>query len=153
MPLFLVQHGKSRPADIDPEKGLSAEGISEVERIARFARDHGISVSLIKHSGKKRARQTADIMAAELIPINGVQVQEGLEPLADVIPIARNIDSKADIMLVGHLPFMERLTSYLITGSTDRPVIRFQNGGIICLDEDKYTQGWTIRWALLPEIA
>jgi phosphohistidine phosphatase len=55
-------------------------------------------------------------------------------------------------MLVGHLPFMERLTSYLITGSTDKPVFKFQNGGILCMDQDMDTHTWFIKWALMPYI-
>lgn len=30
---------------------------------------------------------------------------------------------------------MERLTSFLITGDIEKPVLKFQNGGIVCLDE------------------
>jgi phosphohistidine phosphatase len=49
------------------------------------------------------------------------------------------------------LPFMEKLTSYLVTGSPDRPpVLRFQNGGIVCLDLDKETNSWFIKWTLFP---
>jgi len=30
---------------------------------------------------------------------------------------------------------MERLTSFLITGDIERQVLKFQNGGFVCLDE------------------
>jgi len=53
-------------------------------------------------------------------------------------------------MLVGHLPFMERLASFLITGSADKPVIRFQNSGIVCLEKETDAGHWTIRWTLFP---
>jgi phosphohistidine phosphatase len=55
-----------------------------------------------------------------------------------------------NIMLVGHLPFMERLTSFLITGSIDKPVLKFQNGCIVCMDRDPDNQYWFIKWALMP---
>jgi phosphohistidine phosphatase len=152
MALFLIQHGKSLPKDKDPDQSLSEEGISEVERIASDAKRYGVRVSCIKHSGKKRAQQTADIFAAALNPENGVQEYGGLNPLDDVTAVAREINSKDNIMFVGHLPFMEKLTSYLITGATDRPVFRFQNGGILCLDQEEETQTWFIKWALMPNI-
>ena len=152
MALFLVQHGKSLPADIDPERGLSPEGISEVERIAGAAKGYRILVSGIEHSGKRRARQTADILASALNPENGVRERSGLSPLDDVAPLAREVNGEADLMLVGHLPFMERLASYLITGTIDKPVFKFQNGGIVCLDQDQTTRVWVIKWALLPTI-
>ena len=152
MALFLVQHGKSLPKDKDPEQGLSEKGISEVEQIAKVAKGYGIRASRIIHSGKKRARQTADIFASYLEPGDGVQESSGLKPLDDVSVFAGKINSEDNSMLVGHLPFMERLTSYLITGSTDKPVFKFQNGGIVCMDTDPDSHFWVIRWALMPRI-
>jgi phosphohistidine phosphatase len=152
MALFLVQHGKSLPKDKDPEQGLSEEGISEVEQIAKVAKGYGVYVSRIIHSGKKRARQTADIFAFSLKPENGVQESTGLKPLDDVSAYAGKINSEDNIMLVGHLPFMERLTSYLITGSIDIQVFKFQNAGIVCMDKDPDSGSWFIRWALMPKI-
>ena len=152
MALFLVQHGKSLSKDKDPEQGLSKEGISEVEQIAKVAKGYGVQVSRIIHSGKKRARQTADIFASSLEPGDGVQESSGLKPLDDVSAFAGRINSEDNIMLVGHLPFMERLTSLLITGSTDKPVFKFQNGGIVCLNTDPNGNSWLIIWALMPKI-
>ena len=152
MALYLVQHGKSLPKDQDPDQGLSAEGIAESERIAKLAKDAGFSVSQIKHSVKTRARQTAEIFAGALNPKQGIREVSGIKPLDDVAEYAANIDPVEDIMIVGHLPFMERITSFLITGSTDKPVFKFQNSGIVCLDKDPEAQTWVIRWALMPTI-
>ncbi len=152
MALYLVQHGKSLPEDIDPNRGLSEEGISDVKRIASVAKGYGIKVSCIKHSGKKRAQQTADIFASALKPEKGVKECNGLNPLDDVTTIAKEIESTDNLMFVGHLPFMERLTSYLITGLVDKPVFKFQNGGILCMDQDLNTQSWVIKWSLMPKI-
>ncbi len=152
MALFLVQHGKSLPKEKDPEQGLSGQGIADVERIAGVARGHRIRVSLIQHSGKKRAKQTAEIFAASLNPEKGAEERSGLKPLDDVTVVADEISSKENTMFVGHLPFMERLTSYLIIGSTDKPVFRFQNGGILCFDQDPESSTWVIKWSLMPNI-
>jgi phosphohistidine phosphatase len=152
MALFLVQHGKSLPKERDPEQGLSKEGISEVEQIAKAAKGYDVYVSRIIHSGKKRARQTAEIFASLLEPGDGVQESVGLSPLDDVSVFAAKINSEDSVMLVGHLPFMERLTSYLITGSTDKPVFKFQNGGIVCIDADPDSRSWFVRWSLMPRI-
>jgi len=149
MALFLVQHGKSLPKDVDPGKGLSQEGIAEAERIADVAKGYGIHVSTIKHSGKKRALQTAEIFASALKPAGGVQETGGLNPLDDVTAFAGTISSQDDIMLVGHLPFMEKLTSYLVAGTVDKPVFKFQNAGIVCLNKDP---DWVIKWTLMPNV-
>jgi phosphohistidine phosphatase len=152
MALFLVQHGKSLSKDVDPEQGLSEEGIAGLKRIAEVARGYRIPVAAILHSGKKRARQTAEIFEAALHPPGGVQEKSGLKPLDDVSDFAQTISADDNLMLVGHLPFMERLTAYLITGAFEKPVFKFQNGGIVCLTVDPDTQGWVIKWSLMPDI-
>lgn len=152
MALFLVQHGKSHPKDIDPEQGLTDEGQSEVARIADVARGYGVKVDAILHSTKKRARQTAEIMARALNPAGGLQEKTGLKPMDDVTAMGGLIDTAPNVMLVGHLPFMPRLTSWLITGSIEPPVFQFQNGGIVCLQENADLGGWVIVWSLMPNI-
>jgi phosphohistidine phosphatase len=152
MALYLIQHGKSLPKDQDPDQGLSAEGIAETERIAKLSKDAGVAVSQIRHSVKTRARQTAEIFAAALNPDQGIQEVSGIKPLDDVAAYAADIDPAEGIMLVGHLPFMERMTAFLITGSIDKPVFKFQNSGIVCLDKDPETQAWVIQWTLMPKI-
>ena len=152
MALYLIQHGKSLSKEQDPDQGLSAEGIAETERIANQAKDDGVTVSQIRHSVKTRARQTAEIFAGALNPKQGMREVSGIKPLDDAAAYAANIDPVENVMLVGHLPFMERLTSFLIIGSIDKPVFKFQNSGIVCLDKDPEAQAWTIRWALMPKI-
>ena len=53
MALYLVQHGKSLSEEQDPERGLSQEGYTDVNRIAEVARSYGVQPAAIKHSGKK----------------------------------------------------------------------------------------------------
>ncbi len=152
MAIYLVQHGKNEPKDVDPEKGLSRQGRAEVERIAQVAAGYGVVVDRILHSGKKRARQTAEIMAGALAPRKGVEAREGLAPLDDVASIAGQLDPSTNTMLVGHLPFMARLSAFLVTGNADRPVFKFQNGGIVCIDRQEGDDFWVIRWTLMPNI-
>lgn len=152
MALYLVQHGKSLPKDQDPDQGLSEEGAAETERIARTAVEKGVTVSRIRHSVKTRARQTAEIFARALNPKQGTQEISGIKPMDDVAKAAAGFDPAENTMLVGHLPFMERMTAFLITGSIDRPILKFQNSGIVCLDKDPATQAWVILWTLLPKI-
>lgn len=152
MALFLVQHGKSLPKEVDSDKGLSEQGVSDVKRIAEVAKGYGVHVSGISHSGKKRARMTAEIFADALTPENGVLEISGIGPMDDVTVFSRSIKSDENRMIVGHLPFMEKLAAYLITGSQDKPVFKFQNGGILCLDWFAETESWAIKWSLMPTI-
>ena len=152
MSLFLVRHGNNLPKDKDPDKGLSEQGIAEVKRIAEVAKGYCVRVGLINHSGKKRARRTAELFASALKPRGGVNAVDGLNPLDDVTLFAQKIDSNENLMLVGHLPFMEKLTSFLVTGSIETRVFQFQTGGIVCLDKDTDNRSWIIKWALMPNI-
>jgi len=107
MALYLVQHGKSLAKDVDPDQGLSEEGITEVKHIAGVAKNYNVSVSRIQHSGKTRARQTANIFASSLAPGTSVEERSGINPLDDAKAVAHTLDAKDNLMLVGHLPFME----------------------------------------------
>jgi phosphohistidine phosphatase len=152
MALYLVQHGLAHPESVDPERGLTNEGIAEVERIASVAAGYKVHVSAIRHSGKKRARQTAEIMSRYLLPYGPVEETHGLNPNDDVRAFARLIDPGLNEMIVGHLPFLEKLVSYLITGNSDTRIFRFQNGGIVCMDMFDAAKTWTIKWTLMPNI-
>ena len=152
MSLYLVQHGKSHSKEADPERGLTDEGRAEVERIASVANDYRVMVSIIFHSGKKRALQTARIFAEKLGPGISVEEHPGTDPNDDVVHVAERLDATGNRMYVGHLPFMEKLVSHLITGSVEKPVFKFQNGGIVCLDIYPGTVRWVIKWALMPHI-
>ncbi|MFO8113386.1 MAG: phosphohistidine phosphatase SixA [Desulfosalsimonadaceae bacterium] len=151
MALYLVQHGKNLSKEIDPDQGLSEEGLREVARIAKTAADYNVIVGSIEHSGKKRAAQTAEIFA-ETLGVSTVSATEGLKPLDDVVGKAAAANPGANQMLVGHLPFMERMVAYLTTGSTDYTVFKFQNGGIVCVDKLEDSGLWAIQWALMPHV-
>ena len=152
MALYLVQHGQCHPKDVDPEKGLTEEGRAAASRIAEVAKGYGVPVTCILHSGKKRARQTAEIFETALTPPDGLHAKSGLNPLDDVTALAGLIDSKKDLMLVGHLPFMARLCSWLVTGDPEMSVFQFQNAGIVCLKQPPEANSWIIAWTLMPEI-
>lgn len=151
MALYLVQHGKNLPKDIDPEQPLSEDGAETVNRIAETARAYSVAVGAIQHSGKKRAAQTADIFAQKL-GVTRIDAAEGLKPLDDVTAKAETIRPGDNLMLIGHLPFMERMASFLTTGSTDFTVFTFQNGGIVCLEKQEDSDLWSIKWALMPHV-
>lgn len=152
MALYLAQHGRSLPASEDPEKGLSRQGQEETRRIAGVAAGYRVRVSHILHSGKKRARQTAEIFGQYLSPDRGIESCEGMNPLDDVRPFAENLGFDRQVMLVGHLPFLERLIGLLVCGNPDLTLFKLQNSGMLCLDRIGDSRNPVIRWALMPTI-
>jgi phosphohistidine phosphatase len=115
-----------------------------------LVKGYNVNVRQILHSGKERARGTAAIFEAALNPQEPMQAVKGLNPLDEVSEIVPVISAEPDLMLVGHLPFMERLTSYLVVGVAEKRIFKFQNGGIVCLDRESEPGEWFIKWALMP---
>ncbi len=153
MAIYLVQHGLSLSKEEDPARGLSREGVEKVRLIGDVAAHYSVQVKSIEHSGKARAEQTARVLASVLDPADGVSAREGIAPLDAVEPVAATLDPTLDVMLVGHLPFLERLTSFLTTGSSEYRPFKFQNGGMVCLDRDAEDEKWYVKWALMPDIS
>lgn len=150
MAVYLVQHGKSLPKEEDPAKGLSDNGRQETLKIAEVAKMYQVTASKIVHSGKTRAEQTAQIFREILEVDPPLEKLDGIGPIDDVTDLGNRIDPESGMMVVGHLPYMERLVSFLTAGNPDLHVIRFQNSGIVCLDRDE--NGWYIKWTLNPHI-
>ena len=151
MELYLVQHGESKSKAEDPQRPLTERGREEVQRVAAFAAKAGLKVSQVRHSGKRRTEETASILAEHLSPAKGVLTISGLAPMDDVRPIAQALEKEpAPLMLVGHLPVMDRLAGLLVTGDPDRSVVRFRMGGIICLEGAG--NDWAVKWVLTPEL-
>jgi phosphohistidine phosphatase len=152
MELYLVQHAEALTEKEDPERPLTEKGRRSAIAVALLAGKLGITVQQIRHSGKTRAEQTAMILAESLSPSGGVTKIDGLGPRDDVEPAADELAHHAEpVMFVGHLPFMERLTAYLLTGDPERPVVRFTNAGIVSLVREG--DPWLVRWIITPEIA
>jgi phosphohistidine phosphatase len=150
MQLYLMQHGKAESSDTASEKVLSEEGRAEVERMAAFlARTAPTKRGQILHSGRARARQTAEILA-EIDPNLTVKQAPDLAPMDDpAIWAERAAGLQEAVALVGHMPHLSRLASLLLCGDADETVVSFVNGGMVCLERS--TEGvWAVRWSIVP---
>ncbi|MFH1292868.1 MAG: phosphohistidine phosphatase SixA [Pseudomonadota bacterium] len=153
MNIYLMQHGKPVPKEKNPDKPLSDRGRDDVEKMAGFLKKAGIQVETVFHSGKTRARQTAEIISSKINPGKESQKREGRSPLDDVKAIAEEIkQGQKDFMIVGHLPYLEKLVSFLTTGSDSSRIVSFQQGGVVCLRTNEEEKNWAIAWMLVPEI-
>ena len=152
MRAYLVQHGKAKSKEEDSSRSLTAQGIEESTRISEFLSKSGLSVSLVKHSGKTRAQQTAAILAQGVPGNPEIEPSEGLSPLDDPQPVADFLTQTShDVMLVGHLPHLRRLASLLLTQEPDRNPVNFQNSGVVCLERAE-DRSWSLGWAITPDL-
>ena len=152
MKLYLVQHGEACAKQVDPERPLTEQGNSDIDRIAAFLRQAGIRVERVIHSEKLRAVQTAEYLAQAIAP--------GVVPESSGI-VNPNDDPRAfdwqsgswdrDTLVVGHLPFMAKLVSHLVVEDEDKPLTAWQPGSIVCLERADHTR-WQINWMLRPEL-
>ncbi len=149
MEVYLVQHGDAKLEEEDPERPLSDKGKEETERVAEALGKVGIRAKHIMHSGKLRAKQTAEIFAKHVGP-SEVRDMLGLKPMDNPLVAKTFLESAREpVMLVGHLPHMGKLTSLLITQNPEQETVKFRMGGVVCLEKgDK----WLLKWALTPEI-
>jgi phosphohistidine phosphatase len=152
MHVYLVQHAEARPKDQDPDRPLTEQGRRDIEAVAAVASRLGVQVDQIRHSGKVRARQTAEVLGQALMPARGVAAMSGLGPTDDVAPVARELAAAGrPLMLVGHLPFMERLAAHLLTGDPERTVVEFTKGGVVNLA--RQDGAWRVQWIVTPAVA
>ncbi|MEE8146587.1 MAG: phosphohistidine phosphatase SixA [Longimicrobiales bacterium] len=145
MHLFLVQHGIAKSEAEDPERPLTEEGADAVRRMGAWAVGQGLVIDQVRHSGKLRAAETAEILAGYLGPAEEPFAVPGLGPMDDVRPVADGLgDEGGPIMVVGHLPFLARLAGLLLAGSADATPVAFTNAGIVCLERG--AEGWRVEW-------
>ena len=152
MKLYLVQHGESAAKEVDPERPLTERGRLDVERMAGALAGAHVQVERIVHSGKLRAAQTAEILAAAVA--SGVEpaTSDQIDPLDDPAKFDWQATSAgADTMLVGHLPFMGKMVAQLVGVNSAQAPVAFRPGSVVCL-ESAESGGWQIDWMLRPEL-
>jgi phosphohistidine phosphatase len=150
--VYLVRHGEARPGPDDAARPLTDRGREQVQRVARHAAPLGLRFAEIRHSGKLRAQQTAEILAGHLAPARGILETKGLGPGDDPAIAKAAIEAMSEpVILVGHLPHLARLASSLLVGDPGKELIRFSEAALACLGRDE--AGWLLQWILTPEIA
>ncbi len=152
MKLYLVQHAKAAPEEHDPQRQLTQEGRRELQKVIEFIKPLKLSVDYLWHSEKKRAVQTAELLAEAIKIKKAKTVREGLGPSDDVAILKDELDATADdIMIVGHLPFLNKLASLLLARCESADTVAFKNAGILALSSDEGNK-WQIDWMVTPEI-
>jgi len=151
MKLYLVRHGESISSDIDPNQPLSTIGKQQTEQVANLLKETDLKIDEILHSVKLRAKQTAEILAFTLFPNLPLKEREGLKPMDPVETIIDELQGyKHNLMIVGHLPFMEKLLTQLVLQEERDSPLYFSGSVVICLDGEK--RSWVIEWVISPKV-
>jgi phosphohistidine phosphatase len=150
MRIYLVQHGKSKSEEEDPQRHLTHRGIDEVRHVADFLRPLELVVDTVWHSGKTRAQQTGELLA-EVLRARLVQ-RAGLGPKDEVTATKEALEQAGgNLMIVGHMPFLGKLAALLVTGSEENEIVEFQFGSVLCM-ECRDDLNWKVAWMITPAL-
>ena len=142
--LGLLHHADAVDALRDPQRPLSEVGRAHADRIAVRAQARGLKPDVIWHSGKLRARQTAEALWRHCNPLAEFSAARALQPddppewIKDVVTVDPRL-----IVLVGHMPHLARLYRLLI-GAGVEPTADFPLHGLVALVRESGT--WVESW-------
>ena len=149
MNLYILQHGEAVPKEIDPERPLSEHGNRDIRILALHMQNMDAQLGNVFHSGKLRAEQSARIIAETLSPEILPVKTEGLNPNDDAAVIIGDIEQmNENILIASHMPFVSRLCSTLLTGTTEAEFASVP-GTLFCLE--KADDKWRLAYMLRPD--
>lgn len=142
--LVLVHHGETVSPHVDPMRPLSTPGREAAARLARTVAAKGVRPSAIWHSGKLRARQTAELFREACNPLATFEAVRGLLPddPPEWIRDRLAADHRA-VLIVGHMPHLPRLL-HLLTGGRVPGVREFPLHGAVALEREG--EEWKESW-------
>ena len=147
--LFLVHHGDAVGPDVDARRPLSERGRAEVERLAAEAGARGARPLVVWHSGKLRARQTAEAFwrvcnaLASFSATRDLQPEDAPEWIRD-----RLRGETRDILIAGHYPHLPALLRLLTADIQDIGAPSFPQHGVVALATQDGGKTWTEIWRL-----
>ena len=152
MKLYLVRHGKAEDSvDESGERPLSQRGMADVEAQAKFLAGANVKVQQVFHSGKLRARQTAEILSALVAPGVALQKIDNITPMDDTDFLAAQLQNwDIDTMVCGHNPFMERMTARLLAGDDEENVVIVKTATVMCFE--RFANKWVMDWMVVPSL-
>jgi phosphohistidine phosphatase len=155
MEIYLMQHGPSFSRDMDPEESLTPDGEAMIAMAGRGLKRIGLRFDVIVCSTKKRALQTARIVAEQLgFEPEKILQTDFLKPMAapeESIRLLKQYEGVKAVLVAGHLPSLAEIASMLLTEGS-KATIQFERGGIGRIDVDSLpTHQGRLRWYLTPE--
>jgi phosphohistidine phosphatase len=161
MNLYILRHAialdKQKWNKADSDRPLIEEGANKFKKIAKGLRHLDLEIDWILTSPFRRAYDTAMIAAKELKLKKKVRVIKSLAPDGDpktlVRHLALNFRSWESVIVVGHDPYLSRLISILVSGSSELS-LELDKGSFAKLSADSLTYGQCARleWLLTPKI-
>ena len=132
MKLWIARHGEADAAGSDDLRALTRHGREAIGELARAAAARGWRPAIIRHSGKKRAVETARILQKHTGGALTMEPLELLLPDSDPDALLAWIEKQSqDLLLVSHLPLVAGIAEVL---EVDLPGGRFAPGTILAFE-------------------
>ena len=145
--LYLVHHGDAVGPELDARRPLSPAGVAGVERVAAQAAAKGARPTVVWHSGKLRAKQTAEQFWRACNALAEFSAARDLQPDDPPQWIRDRLRGETrDILLAGHFPHLPRLLALLVTGGEAGG--DFPPHGIVALVTDDAGETWREVWRI-----
>ena len=148
MKLYLVHHGEAVGPELDPSRPLSARGQEGVVRLASALAERGAHPVVVWHSGKLRARQTAEACWRACNALADFSATRDLQPgdLPEWIRDRLGGETR-DILLAGHFPHLGRLLAVL-HGEDPGGLGNFPPHGAVAMETNDDGVSWTELWRI-----
>ena len=161
MNLYLLRHGLAVEPGThgfakDADRPLTQKGERKLWKIAEALEALEISFDLILSSPYVRARQTAEIVAEALNLRKELEFSDALVPAGSVKRLIESLNqiepAPANVLLVGHEPYMSELISLLVSGHVGFAVV-MKKGGLCKLSAQSLHAGRcaALEWLLTPK--
>lgn len=148
--VVVMRHAEPVSSMEDSTRPLSVEGRRQADRMASWIAAAGVTPAEVRTSNRLRAKQTADVLARRLgLPPGRLREWNALAPDADPAVAAAELDADPQrVVLVGHLPHVERLASTLVAGNPT--ALRLEMGYASAVVMTRSGERWAIRAVLGP---
>ena len=115
MDLILWRHAEAEPGEPDLGRRLTAKGIQQAERVAKWLDRHLPATTRILTSPADRAEQTARALKRKyrIVP----EIAPGASAAA-VLAAAGWPDAREPVLIVGHQPTLGEVAAFVLTGHT-----------------------------------
>jgi phosphohistidine phosphatase len=160
MDLFILRHaeaGKRPPARArDAERSLTAEGIEELEDVARALSRLKIRPDHIVSSPLKRSRETAGVVAKVLKKRDKVEIWDELKPEGSKQELYKRLSKlrpESSVLCIGHEPYLTQAINELM-GHQGAAKIVLRKCGLARLSIKAFSpkvEG-ELRWLLTPRL-
>jgi len=161
MNLYILRHGLATERSAhgyanDEERPLTPKGERKLGQAAEAMEALKLSFDLILTSPLVRARQTAEIVAEALQARKKVEIAECLRPGGNSKELIDRINRlkprPAQVLVVGHEPYLSQFISLLVAG--DSPMsVTMKKGGLCKLEVETLRHGRcaSLEWLLTPK--